>query len=211
MRCCLFFACFLAFANLFGLTPDQAMEKLQEGNKRYRIDQLTECDQTTARRKEVFARQKPFSVVIGCSDSRVAPEIVFDQGLGDLFTVRVAGNVIGDIELETIKFACLKLSTPLVLVLGHQNCGAIEASLEGNISNIPSISQLIAPAIKTAKKAGVLKLEFVVKENVKNGVKFLKKDKDLQLLISQKKLKVVGGYYSLENGTVTFLEEGGKS
>jgi carbonic anhydrase len=97
------------------------------------------------------------------------------------------------------------------LVLGHQNCGAIEASLDGNIANIPSISKLIAPAIKRAKKAGVLKLEFVVKENVKSGVEFLKKDKDLHLLISQKKLKVVGGYYSLENGTVTFLDGEGKS
>lgn len=211
MKLCLFFSSFLALTTLISLTPDQAFKKLQEGNKRYRVDQLTECDQTTARRKEVLARQKPFSVVIGCSDSRVPPEMIFDQGLGDLFTVRVAGNVIGEIELETIKFACLKLGTPLVLVLGHQNCGAIEASLQGDISSIPSISKLIDPAIKKVKKAGVLKLEFVVKENVKIGVEFLKKDKDLQLLVSQKKLKVVGGYYSLENGTVTFLDGEGKS
>jgi len=211
MKLCLFFSSFLALTTLISLTPDQAFKKLQEGNKRYSLDKLTECDQTTARRKEIYARQKPFSVVIGCSDSRVPPEMIFDQGLGDLFTVRVAGNVIGEIELETIKFACLKLGTSLILVLGHQNCGAIEASLQGDISSIPSISKLIDPAIKKVKKAGVLKLEFVVKENVKLGVEFLKKDKDLQLLVSQKKLKVVGGYYSLEHGTVTFLDGEGKS
>lgn len=211
MKICLFFSSFFALTSLISLTPDQAFKKLQEGNRRYSLDKLIECDQTTARRKEVFASQKPFSVVVGCSDSRVPPEIIFDQGLGDLFTVRVAGNVIGEIELETIKYACLKLGTPLVLVLGHQNCGAIEASLHGDISSIPSIGKLIAPAIERAKKTGVLKLEFVVKENIRIGVEFLKKDKDLQHLVSQKKLKIVGGYYRLENGTVNFLDGEGKS
>ena len=92
--------------------------------------------------------QKPFAIILGCSDSRVSPEILFDQGIGDLFIVRVAGNVAGPVELDSIEYAALYLKSSLVLVLGHENCGAITAVLDGQTKEIEHVADLIAPAIQ---------------------------------------------------------------
>lgn len=189
------------------MSGDEAIKRLLEGNRRYFTDQLEHPDMTSVRREEVAFKQSPFAVIVGCSDSRVPPEIIFDQGLGDLFSVRVAGNVIGPIELDTVEYAALYLDAALVLVLGHERCGAVTAVLEGNTKDIKSIAKLIEPAVKIAKKEEGNTLENCIKENVKLVVEKLKKKKALASLIKKEKLKVIGGYYDLDTGHVTIIQE----
>src|ERR1700733_14101977 len=131
--------CTLIQISLFGLTPDQALASLMEGNQRFSKDKSLHLDRTSERRQELISKQAPYAIIVGCSDSRVAPEIIFVQGMGDLFIVRVAGNVFGPLELESIEFAIFALKSVLILVLGHENCGAIKAVIQGKTEEIPAI------------------------------------------------------------------------
>ena len=132
---------------------DRALQKLMEGNTRYVSARLAHPNQTPARRAEVSEGQHPFAVIVGCSDSRLPPEIIFDQGLGDLFVVRLAGHVLNDEALGSIEYAVEHLGTQLIMVLGHDRCGAVTAAVkEGDASgHLGSIMKAIAPAVKKAK------------------------------------------------------------
>lgn len=181
---------FLIFLSL-ALNAHTPLEQLINGNDRYARDQLLHADHSIDRRAELVAGQAPFATIVSCSDSRVTPEIIFDQGVGDLFVVRVAGNVVGPIELDSIDYSVKVLGSQLIFVLGHESCGAVNAVLENKTDGIKHVAVLIKPAIKKN-----VDLETAIKENVKYVVANL-----------QKRLKVecVGGYYHLESGKIEIL------
>ncbi len=192
------FLCSKAFA--YEVTPQEALKRLMSGNARYVKDALECPNRTEDRRKAIAAKQTPFAVIIGCSDSRVASEIIFDQGVGDIFVVRVAGNIVGPVERDSIEYAIAHLHASLVLVLGHQHCGAVQAVYTKDDADIPAVAELIKPSIQ-----GSASLEQAIKDNVKATVKQLKESPLFHPLISQKKVDVVGAYYHLESGQVELL------
>jgi carbonic anhydrase len=163
------------------------------------------------RRAELTKSQHPFAIVLGCADSRVPPETVFDQGLGDLFVIRVAGNVIDDHSLGSIEYAVDHLAVRLIVVLGHQRCGAVKAAREtiAAKAEAPGHIQSLVTAIEPAVEATIKDdLEATVKANVKNVVQALRSSTPvLKAKIDAGELKVVGAYYSLDTGTVAFMDE----
>jgi len=193
------------------VAPAEAISKLKEGNGRYTSGNLQHPGQTAERRTELAKTQHPFAGIVCCSDSRVPPEIVFDQGLGDLFIVRVAGNVINDEGLGSIEYTVDHLGTRLILVLGHQRCGAVDAARETIAAkgkapgHIQSLVTAIKPAVEATAKDD---LEATIKANVKNVVQALRSSTPiLKAEVDSGKIQVIGGYYSLDTGAVTFLDE----
>ena len=188
------------------LSPQEALSRLLEGNQRYVNDELEHPNRTSERREATLAQQTPFAVIVGCSDSRVSPEIIFDQGIGDLFIVRVAGNVIGPLELESIEFATFALKSVLILVLGHENCGAIKAVIQGKTEEIPALALIIGPAVKGAKDhdpAGVLKA--AIKANALHMKDLLFRSGKLGKLAKKKEIDIEAAYYNLQTGEVELL------
>ena len=182
------------------------LERLVQGNQRFAEGKSTHPNRDLERLQETAQSQTPFAAIIGCSDSRVPLEIIFDQGIGDLFIVRVAGNVVGPVELASIEFAVLQLKTPLIMVVGHKNCGAINAVMEGKTEGMEAVVSLVNPAIAEAKKQPQYTLETAIKDNVNHVVNQLKgHPENLAELIEKKKLQVVGGYYNLTTGKVEIL------
>ena len=193
------------------VAPAEAISKLKEGNGRYTSGNLQHPGQTAERRTELAKTQHPFAVIVSCSDSRVPPEIVFDQGLGDLFIVRVAGNVINDEGMGSLEYTVDHLGTRLILVLGHQRCGAVDAAKQTIAAkgkapgHIQSLVTAIKPAVEATAKDD---LETTIKANVKNVVQALRSSTPiLKAEVDSGKIQVVGGYYSLDTGAVTFLDE----
>jgi carbonic anhydrase len=189
------------------MTPEKALQTLMEGNQRFSADKSLHPDRTSERRQETAAKQEPFAIIVGCSDSRVAPEIIFDQGIGDLFIVRVAGNVAGPVETDSIEYSALYLHSSVILVMGHENCGAIKAVLAGTTKDIESVAELIQPAAKATANLQGDRLEATIKANVKNVVAQLKASAPISQLIKQKKIAVVGGYYDFHTGKVMLLQD----
>src|SRR3989442_13359870 len=193
------------------VAPAEAISKLKEGNGRYTNGNLQHPGQTTERRTELAKTQHPFAAIVSCSDSRVPPEIVFDQGLGDLFVVRVAGNVINDEGLGSVEYSVDHLGTRLILVLGHQSCGAVKAARETIAAkgkapgHIQSLVTAIKPAVEATAKDD---LETTIKANVKHVVQALRASTPiLKAKVDSGDVQVIGGYYSLDTGAVTFLDE----
>lgn len=198
-----------------GVTAGEALNKLMEGNKRYIENQMTgvkTCDLNA--RKKLSTGQAPYAIILSCSDSRVPPELLFDEGLGEIFVVRVAGNVVDPIVLGSVEYAAEHLGTPLVMVLGHERCGAVKATVDSKgkaEGNIGRIVKAIAPALKTAKadkKDKAAFVEAVVDENIKivKG-NLTKQSKVLAHLVKEGKLKVVTAKYDLDDGTVTMMDK----
>jgi len=193
------------------VAPAEALSKLKEGNARYVSGNLQHPDQTTERRTELANVQHPFAAILCCSDSRVPPEVVFDQGLGDLFIVRVAGNVINNEGLGSLEYAVDHLGTRLIVVLGHQRCGAVDAARKTIAAkgkapgHIQSLVTAIKPAVEATAKED---LDATVKANVKHVVDTLRSSTPiLKAAIDSGKIEVVGGYDSLDTGAVTLTEQ----
>src|SRR6266446_7855694 len=193
------------------VAPAEAISKLKEGNGRYTGGNLQHPGQTAERRAELAKSQYPFATILSCSDSRVPPEIVFDQGLGDLFVVRVAGNVIDDHGLGSIEYSVDHLGVRLIVVLGHQSCGAVQAARETIAAkskapgHIQSLVTAIQPAVEATAKGD---LEATIKANVKDVVRALRSSTPiLKAKVDSGDLRVVGAYYNLDTGAVTFLDE----
>lgn len=193
------------------VAPAEALSKLKEGNARYTSGSLQHPGQTAERRTELANTQHPFAAIVSCSDSRVPPEVVFDQGLGDLFIVRVAGNVINNEGLGSLEYTVDHLGTRLILVLGHQRCGAVDAARETIAAkgkapgHIQSLVTAIKPAVEATAKED---LDATIKTNVKNVVQALRSSTPiLKAEVDSGKIQVIGGYYSLDTGAVTFLDE----
>src|SRR5881392_4010757 len=200
-----------AHSDQASVAPAEAISKLKEGNGHYTSGTLQHPGQTAERRAELANTQHPFATIVDCSDSRVPPEIVFDQGLGDLFIFRVAGNVIDDHGLGSIEYAVDHLGVRLILVLGHQRCGAVEAARETIAAkgkapgHIESLVTAIKPAVEATAKDD---LDATIKANVKNVVLALRSSTPiLKAEVDSGKIQVIGGYYSLDTGAVTFLDE----
>jgi len=199
-----------------GVSADEALSKLVEGNARFVAGSLLHPDQDAARRQDTGANgQHPFAVVLTCADSRVPPEVVFDQGLGDLFVVRVAGNVAATDEIGSIEYAADHLGSALVVVLGHTKCGAVTAVVKKEPTT-PSIGKLvapIAPAVARVKKqfpsAGP---DEIISKSVEANVWQAMADMHatsalLKRLEAQGKVKIVGAIYDVDSGQVRFLGE----
>ncbi|MBK5274022.1 MAG: carbonic anhydrase [Desulfuromonadales bacterium] len=209
------------------LSPDEALQRLMDGNQRYVENQMTGsklCDLPT--RTGLAKSQHPYAIILTCSDSRVPPEIIFDKGLGEIFVIRIAGNVPDPVVLGSIEYAAEHLGSPLVMVLGHERCGAVKATVDAKgkssgSANIDAIVKTIAPSVKTAAKdcqackddkkcADTKKDEFVecvVDANVKTVAAGLtKKSKILDHLLHEKKIKIVAAKYDLDDGKVTLFK-----
>lgn len=202
---CLFIIC----CPLLGIaiTPEEGLQRLMEGNARYINEMLKGPRRDAQRREETLESQTPFAAIVTCSDSRVAPEIIFDQGIGDLFVVRDAGNVIAAIEKESIEFSAGQLNSVVVLVMGHKNCGAVNAVLQGKIKGIQAIAKLIEPAAKQAKKEHADDpLEDAIKLNALNMKQVLLQSPMIKWLVYQNKLLVRAAYFDLSTGSVELLD-----
>lgn len=191
-----------------GVSADQALKKLIEGNKRYVEEHFVSSNRSSECRTRISRRQNPFAIILGCSDSRVGPEIVFDQGLGDLFVVRTAGNVADDVALGSIEYAAEHLKVPLVVVLGHERCGAVGATAEGGEApgHIESIVKMIKPAVEKAKGREGDLVDNAVTVNVETVTAQLKASRPLLArLVEEGKLKIVGARYDLDTGVVDLM------
>jgi carbonic anhydrase len=192
------------------LLPDIALQILKEGNDRFVKNTALTDNISAEKRKQLKEKgQKPFAVILTCSDSRVPPEIIFDQGLGDLFVVRVAGNVVDSVVMGSIEYAAEHLHSSLIVALGHEKCGAVTASVEGGEvpGSIPAICQRIKPAVTQVRKTVSDKEQLigkVIEENVEENIALLQNNKLLKELLESGKLKITGGVYHLESGEVTF-------
>ncbi|MDB5647724.1 carbonic anhydrase [Methylobacterium sp.] len=198
------------------LTADEALETLKEGNRRYQTDSPVRAVQGRERRIEIALGQTPFVVLVSCSDSRVSPEILFGRGLGELFIVRNAGNCVDTAALGSIEYAVSQLAVPLVLVMGHSRCGAVEAAVDvvkNNTVYPGSIGRMIEPIVPAVLSQRDKPGDFVencVRANVNRVVERLRLASEPALLDPLKagKLRVVGASYSLDTGTVDFFNEG---
>ena len=201
------------------MTPDQALAKLVDGNRRFVADQIPVADISTKRRLEIAKSQAPFAVLVGCADSRVGPEHLFGGGLGELFIVRTAGNYVDDAGYGSIAYAIAALGTPLIVVLGHERCGAVDAATKLVTSNSqlpPSLTRMvqpILPAVLDARATLGTKTDLVdhaIHMNVRHVVRGLRETSDPILAEPLKagKVKVVGAYYDLDTGAVDFFDRG---
>jgi carbonic anhydrase len=195
------------------VSPDVALARLTAGNARFVADRTEHPRQDRQRRLAVASDQRPFATILTCSDSRVAPEVIFDQGLGDLFVARVAGNVVDDDILASIEYSVIHLGSTLVMVLGHDHCGAVKATmdaLDGRGSDddkdtkIGSLAALIAPAVKAAPALTPDRLDAAITLNVQNSATAIfAQSPPLKARVLAGKLKIVAARYNLTDGRVT--------
>jgi carbonic anhydrase len=195
------------------MSPSQALAQLLEGNGRFQRDANSHPHLHARRRSELVGGQAPFAVILSCSDSRVPPELLFDQGLGGLFVVRLAGNTVTRAGLESIDYAVDHLGTNLIMVLGHDSCGAVKGALAACVSKpaaeLPEIFANICPAADQARKAGGDKLESnAIDLNVTDQVKILERSPLFKKRLADSSLKIVGARYNLESGKVEILDPG---
>ncbi len=191
------------------MSGNDIWQELISGNKRFAEGNPTHPNQSMARRQEMAKGQNPRAAVLACADSRVSPEIVFDQGLGDLFVVRVAGNVVNDPILGSLEYAVEHLGTRLIVVLGHQRCGAVAAACAGGEApgHIGSLVQALAPAVDKISASEEGRVDWVAKENVRMMAKSLRScGPILEKWVRQGKLEVAGAFYDLDTGAVEIVE-----
>lgn len=202
------------------ISATEALDRLREGNRRF-VSHVRSGHTMASeeRRLELTAGQEPFAIILGCSDSRVPAEIVFDQGLGDLFVIRVAGNVVAPSQVGSVEFAAERFGTRLVVVLGHSQCGAIQATIEelgrpaaDQSKNLRSIVDRIRPSVEpllatTAGRDGDVLMHEAVRANIRASANHLRHGSEvLEQLILTRGLMVVGAEYSLESGVVEFFD-----
>lgn len=186
----------------------EALKRLIQGNQRYVANKLLRPHRDAVRRQETFGGQNPFAVILTCSDSRVAPEILFDQGIGDLFVIRTAGNVAGEAALGSIEYAVEHLGVPLVLVLGHQKCGAVTAAVEGGEAggHVSHILEKIAPAVEKARSLGGDLVSAAIDVNIGEVLAGLKTSEPiLKETVEAGHVEILGARYDLDTGVVNFL------
>lgn len=202
------------------ISAREALARLQEGNLRF-ASHVSGSDEVLGqtKRAELIQNQEPFAIILGCSDSRVPAEIVFDQGLGDLFVIRVAGNIVAPSQVGSVEFAADRFGTPLVVVVGHSQCGAILATLEAmrspggmKSSNLRSIVDRVRPSITPLMDTEIARdeaklVKHAVRANIRASVNHLRHGSQLlENLILRGELMVVGAEYSLETGVVDFFD-----
>lgn len=190
------------------VSADEALKRLSEGNQRYVVGKFIRPHQTSVRRAELIEGQHPFAIVLGCSDSRIPVELVFDQGVGDIFVVRNAGNIADDVSLASIEYAAAHLHVSLVVVLGHGSCGAVTATasggeMEGHLSAIASV---IRPAVEKVKDQQGDLVNNAARANAVMVAEKLKSSKPvLSELVKSGKLTVSAAFYDIKSGKVEFI------
>lgn len=203
------------------MNANEALQRLRDGNGRFASDTSTLGDRLShGRRTELANAQNPFAIILGCSDSRVPAELVFDQGLGDLFVIRVAGNIVAPSLVGSVEFAAERFATRLVVVLGHSQCGAIQATIEALQSpqaptsgNLQSIVDRVRPSVETLLETELRNdppalIQAAVRANIRATTNHLRHGSTLlEQLIADEGLRVVGAEYSLETGVVDFFYE----
>jgi carbonic anhydrase len=189
------------------LSPDVALQKLIEGNQRFIQHQAQYPHQSALRLQEVAQTQHPFATILSCADSRVPAEIVFDQGIGDIFDVRIAGNIATPEATGSIEYAVALLGTPLLMVLGHERCGAVTAAVQKQalLGEIGTFVKAIKPALEKVKSQPGDAVENAVVANVHYQIEQLQRSPLLQERLQSGKLKIVGGRYDLDTGKVTII------
>lgn len=189
--------------------PQDALSLLLKGNDRYLKGTSHHSSLLLESKDPKKMAAEPIAVIVGCADARVPPEIIFDQGIGDLFVVRVAGNVVGPIELDSVEFAVAKMKVPLVIVLGHQGCKAVEATLKGrkNVPELESIYPLIDSALDHCERFGQDPLTSAIDCNVQKGVSIIKSSPTIKPYVAAKKVKVIGAYYDIKEGKIRLVAE----
>jgi carbonic anhydrase len=193
------------------MPPAESLKILLDGNQRFVAGKLEHPNQTPERRTEVAKGQHPFAAVLACSDSRTPPEIIFDRGLGDIFTVRVAGNVADKVVIESLDYSVKHLGVRVVMVLGHRRCGAVIAAVEGHEGTAdqdvgPMLTEL-RPAVAESKNMPGDPVENAVRENVLLVMKNLESSAELSAMVKSGALKIVGGIYDLDTGKIEMLKE----
>jgi len=193
------------------LSPDAALDRLMRGNKRY-VDGLTKRHDFAHEREALTKGQNPFAAVLGCADSRIAAEFCFDTALGDVFVCRVAGNFANEDVVASLEYAVAVLKTPLIMVLGHDACGAVDATIksvnDGTTlpGHLPALVSAIRPAVEAVKNQGGDELANAIRSNVKLNVEKLQKTSPiLDKAVGDKSLRVVGGVYRLASGKVDLI------
>jgi len=189
------------------VSADAALAKLNEGNLRFATSEVSQSKPTAARRAETAQEQHPFAIILGCADSRTAPELIFDQNLGDLFVIRTAGNLVDDHALGSIEYAVAHLGARLVVVLGHQRCGAVKAALESDHApgHIESLVRDIQPAVKAAKGKPGDALSATVTENARQVAAQIKAKAALGDLA--KEVRIVSAVYDLDTGKIDWAND----
>lgn len=194
-------------------SPDEAKQLLIDGNGRFTSGKLLSKDLSFTRRDDLMRNgQHPFAVIVSCSDSRVPPELLFDQALGDLFVVRVAGNVVTPVELGSIEYAVEHLKTPLVVVLGHEECGAVTATVQGGEihGSIGAIIQKIKPSVDRAQSMGIAGkdlIEMSIELNIQNALRDISKSPIIKEGVEVNQVKIIGIKYDLDDGILKFINE----
>lgn len=188
-------------------SPDDALQKLMEGNQRFVQHQPQYPDQSAARLLEVAQAQHPFATVLSCADSRVPAELIFDQGIGDIFDVRIAGNIATPEALGSIEYAVALLGTPVLMVLGHERCGAVTAAVKNQAlpGEIGSFVKAILPAVDRVKGKSGDAVDNAVTANVQYQIEQLQRSSLLTERLQSGELKIVGGRYDLDTGAVTIV------
>ncbi len=187
------------------MKPEEVIQRLKDGNARFTSDTMKRELQDAARRKDLTSGQDPWAIVLSCADSRVAPELTFDTGLGELFVCRVAGNVANTSSIASIEYAVANLKTPVIVVLGHESCGAVGAALAGgdNGYNLNHLLAHIVPAM--AASGDGADVATVVKKNAElNAEALVSRSSIIKDAVSSGALKIVSAYYNLETGAVDF-------
>ena len=189
------------------MTPKKALDILKAGNKRFLAKQMEERD-LLEQVAQTSQGQHPFAVILGCIDSRVPPELVFDLGIGDVFSVRIAGNFVNEDILGSMEFACKVVGSKLILVLGHTSCGAIKGAYDrvelGNLTGL--VGKLIPAVEKTTQEKGSEQLDLIAETNVELNIEEIKRRSPiLNELVQQGEIEIVGAMYDLSSGKVTFL------
>ena len=183
-----------------------ALTKLKEGNARFAAEAMSSAKPIRARREETATSQHPFAIIVGCSDSRTSPEIIFDQNIGDLFVVRTAGEVVGDHELGSIEYAVEHLGARLIVVLGHARCGAVQAAMSGGDApgHIGAVVRSIRPAVLAVESKGGDQLVNSIKSNVDHVAGEIRNRAELGALKAD--VRVVEAYYDFDTGKVQWLD-----
>src|ERR1019366_3297356 len=190
------------------ISAEQALKLLIEGNERFVAGKVEHPNQTPAQRAEVAKGQHPFAAVLACSDSRTPPEIIFDRGLGDILTVRVAGNVADQLVIESLDYSVKHLGVRLVMVLGHRRCGAVTAAVESyDNENVGPMLKELYPAVRASRGMPGDPVENAARENVKLVMKKLAASQELSAMVKSGELKIVGGTYDLDTGTIEMLKD----
>jgi carbonic anhydrase len=192
-----------------GVGADEALARLVAGNMRFVEMKLAHPDQDAGCRTNLSKAQQPFAIILGCSDSRVPPEVIFDQGLGDLFVVRVAGNVADDIGIASIEYAVEHLGSRLIVVLGHERCGAVTAAVKGGElpGHLPTLMTALKPAVDKSKGAAGDAVDNAMLANVELTAAQLRESKPLLAEMMEKgEIKIVGARYDLDTGAVELIK-----